>query len=735
MKKVYLELRDTKSSKFWEIEVTGPSTTVRFGKIGTAGQIRVKEHPSAEAAIAGATKLIAEKTASGYGAPSAPEAVPSATADRPNASPLRGATFLRETKGVTANAIAAKLREDGKVSKVDPRSVDGFGPDGLVGVAIYPPRTGYWAVVDSADGSQGIGGGEWSRPAFMANQLGTDVVWYRIYSEGLGLGVRYGGGALGAIASDAKGVLTWLKSQGAPVDESVRPKDAPKNATLITIKYESPAYRTGPDASVAEAVLAVSRALARGDAVAVREAYSSMAEDFLPLALGVIRSANEGRSAACLVELAMLSLADPMKPRVRTKDATIEEVVLGRVATRGDAAFLEQCVARLDAIESEAESRSAFASAIGLAGLADELAQSKRMADAFRVYRRIILRTRPPHWHQYHRALGALLSSTKGKIELVGEAKEVVSACEARLPELGESAKDAIVYNLACVYARAGSTGRALAALRACKTLRAQNPHPEKDSDLESLHAHPDFVPILGGNGRVEPSAPDSGVADEASEAEADAVPPADRAVPRLTITLHEGGDSGQTSRIGGLPSAPSKSELWPESAQRPLQLVFQIVGKAAGGEVDLGDIHVIQAFADLEGDFYEAGCQRVVIHRRPCPVVLAAPPGIDPLPVRRMSFEPGADDRVVTVKNPGDEDELRQVGAPPGTYDAAWSHAWCNKIRGIPIGGNLDPDERDVHDAPMECIVQLVDFDDWFLWYLFMSKDGSEARLQVVRG
>ena len=38
------------------------------------------------------------------------------------------------------------------------------------------------------------------------------------------------------------------------------------------------------------------------------------------------------------------------------------------------------------------------------------------------------------------------------------------------------------------------------------------------------------------------------------------------------------------------------------------MDLVVQLIGKAAGGAIDLGDVHVLQIFADLEGDFYEAG-------------------------------------------------------------------------------------------------------------------------------
>lgn len=54
------------SDKFWEIEVQGTETSVRFGRTGTAGQSQVKDHGSPGAAKAAAEKLIAEKVKKGY---------------------------------------------------------------------------------------------------------------------------------------------------------------------------------------------------------------------------------------------------------------------------------------------------------------------------------------------------------------------------------------------------------------------------------------------------------------------------------------------------------------------------------------------------------------------------------------------------------------------------------------------------------------------------------------------
>lgn len=54
------------AAKFWEVTVDGADVTVRFGKLGTAGQTRTKTLASAAAAEAEAAKLVREKTAKGY---------------------------------------------------------------------------------------------------------------------------------------------------------------------------------------------------------------------------------------------------------------------------------------------------------------------------------------------------------------------------------------------------------------------------------------------------------------------------------------------------------------------------------------------------------------------------------------------------------------------------------------------------------------------------------------------
>jgi predicted DNA-binding WGR domain protein len=54
------------SDKFWEIQVTGKETLVRFGRNGTNGQSSVKSFADEAAAQDHAAKLILEKTGKGY---------------------------------------------------------------------------------------------------------------------------------------------------------------------------------------------------------------------------------------------------------------------------------------------------------------------------------------------------------------------------------------------------------------------------------------------------------------------------------------------------------------------------------------------------------------------------------------------------------------------------------------------------------------------------------------------
>lgn len=61
-----LEFTEGTSSKFWEVATDGSKLYVRFGKIGTKGQIQVKNFESGDKAEREREKLIREKAEKGY---------------------------------------------------------------------------------------------------------------------------------------------------------------------------------------------------------------------------------------------------------------------------------------------------------------------------------------------------------------------------------------------------------------------------------------------------------------------------------------------------------------------------------------------------------------------------------------------------------------------------------------------------------------------------------------------
>jgi DNA ligase-1 len=60
------ELAEGKSNKFWEVSIEGTEVTVRYGRLGSAGQTNVKSFPDEGAATRHADKLVEEKTDKGY---------------------------------------------------------------------------------------------------------------------------------------------------------------------------------------------------------------------------------------------------------------------------------------------------------------------------------------------------------------------------------------------------------------------------------------------------------------------------------------------------------------------------------------------------------------------------------------------------------------------------------------------------------------------------------------------
>jgi predicted DNA-binding WGR domain protein len=129
----YLEFTDAKSSKFWEITLTGGIVVVRFGKSGTQGQSQEMTFADAEAAAKHAAKLIAEKTGKGYiergtqqpgSAPdSSAPADPKATAAVAVTKPARPAKSAKPKNPVqdpeaTAESLLALLDKDDATNRI-----------------------------------------------------------------------------------------------------------------------------------------------------------------------------------------------------------------------------------------------------------------------------------------------------------------------------------------------------------------------------------------------------------------------------------------------------------------------------------------------------------------------------------------------------------------------------------------------------------------------------------------
>jgi uncharacterized protein (TIGR02996 family) len=113
---------DGKSHKFWNIELTGTSFTVTYGKVGTKGQTQTKSFPDAARAQKEHDKLVAEKLKKGYSETTsgAGSGTATTTTSAPAATPLRAAmesALVENPEDLAAHmAYADHLHEQG-----DPR--------------------------------------------------------------------------------------------------------------------------------------------------------------------------------------------------------------------------------------------------------------------------------------------------------------------------------------------------------------------------------------------------------------------------------------------------------------------------------------------------------------------------------------------------------------------------------------------------------------------------------------
>ena len=110
------ELSEGSSSKFWEVEVADKELSVRFGRIGSAGQTRTKSFDSHAAAIEERDKLVKEKTGKGYACVAVAGASPAPTSSRPDGA----------TENVPAAAASATPPPAGQANAALPWPAGGF---------------------------------------------------------------------------------------------------------------------------------------------------------------------------------------------------------------------------------------------------------------------------------------------------------------------------------------------------------------------------------------------------------------------------------------------------------------------------------------------------------------------------------------------------------------------------------------------------------------------------------
>jgi len=102
------ELVGDGSAKFWEAVADGASVQVRYGRIGTAGRVQVKEFADPAAAGAHLAKLVAEKERKGYLETGAADALPAAS---PAAPPAASAPSVEQPAQPLAGAVEGAVAD------------------------------------------------------------------------------------------------------------------------------------------------------------------------------------------------------------------------------------------------------------------------------------------------------------------------------------------------------------------------------------------------------------------------------------------------------------------------------------------------------------------------------------------------------------------------------------------------------------------------------------------------
>lgn len=162
--------------------------------------------------------------------------------------------------------------------------------------------------------------------------------------------------------------------------------------------------------------------------------------------------------------------------------------------------------------------------------------------------------------------------------------------------------------------------------------------------------------------------------------------PPKERRIPRLTVNFKPGASEDIEHRAGGNPSDWG-SEPWPVclSCGKPMSFVLQLIGKAAGGEIDIGHYAGLQVFIchniNSCQPWASLSCANTVLFRE----LLSAKTRKSEVKVElndawKINLSKGYDDSIL-LKQPEEDDEEE--------YEEAFAFCSTSKVGGIPVSGN----------------------------------------------
>jgi predicted DNA-binding WGR domain protein len=218
----YLELSEASGSahKFYEVIVDGTVMTVRYGRIGDAGQSKTSTFPTAERAVAEAAKKINEKMRKGYAAAvrgvRQKRAVSRREVTSVRSTAKRAPVLWRYRSGATAfgifvgDDVAMVGNERGQVTSLnhDAEVIRQFQlPDGVKCLVADAD----WLYAGCDDGNVYDLSGKMPRLAYSIAE-DIDIYWLDIYDGVLGVSDAKGG----IVAIDHEDELLWRKqSKGA----------------------------------------------------------------------------------------------------------------------------------------------------------------------------------------------------------------------------------------------------------------------------------------------------------------------------------------------------------------------------------------------------------------------------------------------------------------------------------------------------------------------------------------